>query len=315
VQDVLFIQGGKTDAWNEFGYTTAPTNNDLLFLALGAAFDPAAPPWDYVGGAANACTTQGPAVAWHTTAAFSTAGVLLFGGVPSSGDPFAMGGKDSASLLDVWNQAAPSWTCEPNDWAGEPVRRIKHASASFNGLVYLIGGMKADGSGEAFADHYAFDPTGPSFMQLSTSNAPPAIYGHKVVMLPDGRAVVLGGYVGSSGTYNPFTTVWLLDTTQSPPSWSSPSVSSSNAPTSRIGFVAVPIDNGRILMQGGSDEPRQTVYSDGWILDTTQNPWTWTQIQALSQVGQRVDHFAVQYGNSVIFGFGGYRGFTKLTCG
>jgi hypothetical protein len=306
VQDVLFIQGGKTDAWNTFGYTSAPTNNDLLFLDLDRAFDPAQPPWDYVGGSANACTTQGPAVAWHTVSAFSTAGVLLFGGAPSPGDPYAMSGADSASLLDIWDQDAPVWTCQANGWASEPMRRIKHSSASFGGKVFLIGGLKADGSGNALADHYVFDPTVPSFTRLSSTDAPPDIYGHVSAVLPDGRAVVMGGYVSSAGAYNPFTSIWVLDTTQSPATWAVASVSSSTVPASRIGFVAAAIDSGRILIQGGSDEPRQTVYSDGWILDTTQNPWTWTEVPALTQVGQRVDHFAVQYGSSVVFGFGGF---------
>lgn len=301
---MLFIQGGKTDEWNQFGYTTAPTNNDLLFLSLSSAFDPSSPPWDYVGGSANACTTQGPAVAWHTISAFTSSGVLLFGGVPSPGDAFAMSGTNSASLLDVWDQTEPSWTCEPNDWAGEPMRRIKHATASFDGNVYLFGGMKADGSGEAFAENYNFDPSRPSFIQINPLNGPPDIYGHKAVMLPDGRAVILGGYIGSSSTYNPFTSIWVLQTPPQNAVWSSPSVSSGSVPTPRIGFVAVAIDSGRILIHGGSDEPRQNVYSDGWILDTTQDPWAWTQVQALTQVGQRVDHFAIQYGSSVIFGFG-----------
>jgi hypothetical protein len=40
------------------------------------------------------------------------------------------------------------------------------------------------------------------------------------------------------------------------------------------------------------------------MLDTTTNPWTWSRIDALSQIGARRDHFAVCYGGQVIFGFG-----------
>ena len=48
----------------------------------------------------------------------------------------------------------------------------------------------------------------------------------------------------------------------------------------------------------------QTVFGDGWVLDTTQSPMSWTTVDALLQVGPRRDHFAVAVGSEVIFGFG-----------
>jgi hypothetical protein len=300
----LFVHGGKTDEFNMQGYDSAPSTNDILYLSLSSSFDTSSPPWDYVGGMYNSCSTQGPSIAYHSISAFSPADLLLFGGAPSPGDPFAMRGADSASLLNIWNRETPAWTCEPQSWANEPMRRLRHSSASYGGKVYLVGGVMADGSQAGMSDHYVFDPTTPTFTRLGTTNGPPDIWGHASLMMPDGRMIVLGGYIPSSTTLNPFSIIWVLDTTQPNAGWSSPSVSTANLPTSRVGFAATILDGGKILIQGGSDSTHQTVYSDGWILDTTQNPWTWTRITELDQVGQRREHFAIAYGSSVIFGFG-----------
>ena len=71
-----------------------------------------------------------------------------------------------------------------------------------------------------------------------------------------------------------------------------------------MAFAATSISNGKVLIHGGCDVSVQTNVADGWILDTTQNPMTWTQVAALSQVGTRRDHFAVSLGDLVVFGFG-----------
>ena len=58
------------------------------------------------------------------------------------------------------------------------------------------------------------------------------------------------------------------------------------------------------MIQGGCDSSFETNFADGWVLDTTTNPWAWSGIDALAQIGARRDHFAVSYGGQVIFGFG-----------
>jgi hypothetical protein len=177
-----------------------------------------------------------------------------------------------------------------------------HSAAQYGGYVFVVGGVQADGSGHAFADHYRFDPSVPEFGALGANGGPGAIFGHVAVVLGDGRMLVFGGLTNNN--LNPFTDIWVLDTTNLGAGWSMASVSGDSVPSPRRGFAATAIDANHVLIQGGQDAEMQNVYGDGWILDTTSSPWAWTQVASLSQLGPRRDHFAVQYGSSVVFGFG-----------
>lgn len=86
--------------------------------------------------------------------------------------------------------------------------------------------------------------------------------------------------------------------------WTLASVTGSNLPSARAAFAVVLLNDGRILIQGGTDAAFQTNLADGWILDPSKNPMTWTSVSALSQVGARRDHFAFNAGGQVVFGFG-----------
>ena len=299
----MFLYGGKTDQYNTFGYDSAPWNNDLLFLSLSTAFDPSAPPWQYVSGSQNASiTSQGPTLAWHTLSAFNSSYALIFGGSAGPLSVITLDNNDSAELLNVLNDMQPIFIPLPQGWAGEPQRRMRHATASINGSLYIIGGEAADGSGNLFSTHYLFIPSIPIFIELPTENAPPGIMGHAAVILPDGRLLVFGGI--SQGQLVPFTECWVLDTTQSNFMWIQASIDQSALPSPRSSFAYVLLDDGRVLIHGGTDAAFQSAFDDGWILDPSRSPMTWTLVPALSQLGGRKDHFAINAGGQVVFGCG-----------
>ncbi|KAJ3568723.1 hypothetical protein NP233_g5529 [Leucocoprinus birnbaumii] len=304
INDALFVYSGKSDPFNSYSYTSAPNVNDLLYLPLSQSFDPANPPWQLLSSSSEPSTSQGPALAWHTLSAFNTTGALLFGGEPGpNSQPPTLVQPDSAALLDLSNNAQPVWYPQATSWGGEPIRRIYHSSATApSGVVYIIGGQKADGSGIGLSDHYAFNPQTLTFSQLPTQNGPPAIYGHASIMTPDGQLIVFGG--ASQDSLSPLSTVWALDTTQETLAWSQLEVVNSTVPTPRRGFAATAIGSGKILIQGGSDASLQNNLDDGWVLDTAQNPAVWTPVAQLSQIGARRDHFAICSNGLVIFGFG-----------
>ncbi|KAH9481303.1 Adagio protein 2 [Psilocybe cubensis] len=306
INDALYIFGGKTDNYNSFSYTSAPNNNDLLYLSLSSPFDASAPPWDLVSSSTNLSTSQGPALAWSTLSALNTSTILLFGGQPGPNSPIVItDAADSADLLDVFSRLSPNWIIEPAFWLNEPIRRIRHSTVTApSGLVFIFGGEKADGSRNGFSDHYVFDPNALNFTLLPLDNAPPDIYGHTSIILPDGRILVFGGFCQSLGKLLPFSTIWILDTKQANLTWSVVELVQTDVPSPRMAFVAVLISGGKIIIQGGSDANLQNNFSDGWVLDTTQSPMTWTPVDALSQLGPRRDHFGVSSGEQVIFGFG-----------
>jgi len=304
INDALFVYGGKTDQYNAYGYTSAPWSNDLLFLSLSSPFDPSNPPWQYVSGSQNtSISSQGTALAWHTLSAFNSSFCLIFGGNtgPESGIVL-LDNNDSAGFLIVADRTAPTFLPLPTNWASEPQRRMRHATASINGSIYIIGGEAADGSGNTFSTHFVFIPSVPTFVQLPSENAPPGIFGHTAVILLDGRLLVFGGI--SQGQLVPLSSIWILDTTIFPLTWVLASVDESNLPNPRASFAVVLLDDGRILVHGGTDATFQSAFADGWILDPSTSPMAWTAVPALSQVGPRKDHFAVNAGGQVVFGFG-----------
>ena len=257
--------------------------------------------------------SSGPYVAWHTISVINDSALLLFGGQPSANSA-ALDLADSVYALDLLNGDQPKWVSSPQSWANEPIRRIRHTSASSpSGPVFIIGGEKADGSGDALPDNYIFDPSVPSFTQLPGADGPTGIYDHASVMLNDGRLLILGGFSQSQGSLVPFSSVWLLDTASSASSWSLILTLNGSLPSPRRAFAATVLFNNNVLIHGGGDEVLQQNYDDGWVLNTSSDPMTWTEVTTLTQLGQRRDHFAVavQSGYQVLFGFG-QSGCTKL---
>jgi hypothetical protein len=298
----LLIHGGKTDQFNLYSYTSAPNTNDLLYLPLTSSFSAESPPWILVSNSPN---SSSPFLAWHTLSPSNLPNILLFGGSPDPNSATVIVSlADSAALLNVASPLQPVWSLKTTSWAGEPVRRMRHSTATASSSqVFIIGGEMADGSGNTLPDHYVFNPTVPSFTLLPP-NGPPDLYGHASIILPDGRLLVFGGYSPSQLTLLPFSTIWVLDTSQSNLAWSVIQTSTTSLPSPRIAFAAVLLNDGGILIHGGSDTELQINFADGWILDTSQSTMGWTQVEALSQLGARRDHFAAPQGNLVLFGFG-----------
>ncbi|KAJ7261735.1 hypothetical protein B0H12DRAFT_334045 [Mycena haematopus] len=294
----LFVQGGKQDQFNQFSYTSAPAQGDLLYLPLEASFSVDSPPWVLISDPTNSTESPGPAVAWHTLSAYNNSLLLLFGGMPSPSVPIATG-VDSAWLLNVYNRLIPQFTQEVSAWANEPERREHHAAVSaITGKVYIFGGEAVDGSVAEFTEHYVFDPNATTFTALPTDNAPPGLTGHAAIILPNGQILIFGG-VSANGLLS-FDTIYIFDTNTD--TWSTQTIVSSTLPGGRRDFAYVLLDDNAILIHGGCDAVFENTYSDGYIYNITTT--TWTSVPALEELGQRRDHFAVSYGGQVIFGFG-----------
>lgn len=304
LENLLYVHGGLTDQYDQYSYTSAPPTSELLLLDLSISFSATSPPWQLLSNTTT--TSSSPTLGWHTLSAFDTTSFLLFGGQPGPNSQTVLTSLNgSATLVSAYDRTDPSFFIEPQNWAGEPMRRIRHSASSTGGKIWIVGGEKADGSGNAFSDHYFFNPILQEFVELpSGGNAPPDIYGHASLILPDGRLLVLGGYCASCGGLIPLNTIWSLDTTQATLAWDTISLSNSTMPNPRRDFAAVVLVTGEILIHGGGDGELQTTYSDGWILNTTQNPMVWEEVQSLQQLGARKDHLAVQCNGQVLFAFG-----------
>lgn len=303
VDNLLYVSGGKTDQYGSYSYTSAPTSNDLFTLDLSKSFNPSSPPWAYISGSQDSATPQGVELAWHSLAAYNTSQLLMFGGDGGPNSPIVLPSQsNSAQILDI--SSTPKWASESEGWAGQPPRRIHQTLASNGGKVYLVGGEKDDGSNAGYSDHYVFDPTKPQFTQLPSNNGPPDIYGHCAVILSDGTMLVFGGYSASEAKMISFSTIWTFDTTSPSPSWSTATISGDSLPPTRRDFACSWLEGDKVIIHGGSDVSFSTSYSDGWILDASKSPMGWSSVSALSALGARRDHTAVQVGSQVLFFFG-----------
>ena len=293
----MYIHGGKIDQNNAYSYNSAPNTNELLALNFGRSFDLSSTPWITLN------ATGGPLVAFHTITAYSTSQALVFGGDAGTSVPLPTR-NDSAWQLTI-NGASASWTSRGEGWADQPMRRQFHSSVLYKDIVYITGGEKVDGSGLAFSQLYAFNPSGPTFTAIAAVNGPPDLVGHAALALGDGRIVVLGGLSRSTSALLPLDTVYIYDAAQS--SWSTMTIGGSPTPVPRRNFAATVIDVDKILIHGGADAPLQTALSDGAILDLKKRQWS--AVPTLNQaLGSRFDHTAVTVGTSVFFFFGEHRG-------
>ncbi|KAH7913774.1 hypothetical protein BJ138DRAFT_1145234 [Hygrophoropsis aurantiaca] len=304
LENTLYVHGGLTDPFNTYSYSSAPPIAEVLSLDLSTSFDANSPPWQLLSNSTTSASS--PAVAWHSLSAFNTTTLLLFGGQPGPNSQTVLTTlNNSAMLVSAFDRTEPVFLTEPQNWASQPMRRMRYSASSTDGKIWIIGGEEADGSGNAFSDHYVFDPFSLEFILLPSVNAPPGIFGHVSLILPDGKLVVFGGVCPScGGDLVPLNTIWSLDTTQENLIWNPLSIDGNSLPSSRRDFAAVVLDNGNVLIQGGGDAQLENTFSDGWILNTNQNPMVWQPVAALEQIGARKDHFAVQIAGQVIFGFG-----------
>ena len=299
----MYIHGGKIDQSNAYSYNSAPNTDELLALNFERSFDLGSTPWTTVN------ETGGPLVAFHTITAFSTSQALVFGGDAGTSVPLPTR-NDSAWQLTI-NGASASWTSYSEGWAAQPMRRQYHSSVVYKGIVYIIGGEKADGSNIAFSQPYIFTPSGPSFTVITAANGPPGLVGHATLALGDGRIVVLGGLSRSTSTLLPLNTIYVYDVAQL--SWSTLTVGGSSTPVPRRNFAATVINTDKILIHGGADASFQTALSDGAILDLTKLQWS--AVPALSEtLGSRFDHTAVTVGTSVFFLFGEHTSSNSYEC-
>jgi hypothetical protein len=301
--NVLYVHGGKVPS-NQASYNSAPVTNDLFSLDLSNSFQASQPPWTFLSGSANSSTSQGPAVAFHTLSAVSSTLALCFGGDGGPSMPLSTL-ADSAWTLTLSSSISANWSSQLQGWASEPVRRVYHA-ASYDvslGSVWITGGMKVDGSA-VLSDAFTFTST-PSFQPISSASGQlPQIYGHKSFRLPTGELIFIGG--AAQGNLSPLSTIYLYNASSPSPSWSAINATGTS-PSPRRNFAATMINNGKILIHGGTssigDTPNQLL-SDGFILDTSQQPMTWSGVPNLSSLGPRTDHLIASSGNQVLFAFG-----------
>lgn len=273
-----------------------------------------------------------PSAAYHTLSILSSNAssysALLYGGdVSDTALPTA---TDSSYLLDLpagFHSASASsdleltWSHPANDWADQPMRRIKAATATVAGpntvFHYVFGGLRNDGSA-GFDELWCFQAgaaslSDPSWTRASTSGTgPPVSYGHTMTLLSNQdqyRLLVMGGQ-NSNNALNSLSTVYIFtpsETDRCSGQWSS-FEPSGTAPTNRQGHAAVALSSNEVLIHGGADAGESSVYSDMARLTFEDSfasaEWSPVSPSGGSGPGARYMHSAARSGDQVLFAFG-----------
>ncbi|KAF8754213.1 Galactose oxidase, central domain [Rhizoctonia solani] len=263
--NTLYVHGGKVDPYNAYTYSSAPGTNDLLSLDLSSSFD--VRPTMGICQRFQRCFHKSRAVRrFHSLTAFDERSMLLFGG--DGGPPMPLpSGSDSAWLLNISGPNTPTWIKQPEGWASEPMRSIRHSAASSFGRVWIIGGEKSDGSNLPVDGNYVFH----HLCRLLTYSQSTM---HRLFLLDIPH------------------TLWFVDTSLPVPVWTT-SNASGDVPTPRREFACTVLGDGRVFLHGGADATLQTVYSDAAILDVSRTPMRWSTIGGFEEIGARRNHMAV----------------------
>ena len=319
----ILIQGGRSDPTNAYSYTSAPlvgTEDDLTWLSLDQAFETGDVPW--VRGSSAAVTP----VCWGISAWLGGGGdpelgpgyLISFGG---DGGPLLplQTSNDSLVLSQLVQPSADDagpLTLNPmtTDGSGEPMRRWSSALVRWDeGRVWVVGGIKGDGSGLGFKDCYEVEVgLGGTVRMNQKADLPVDLAGHRGVRVGVGNGgggddgiLVLGGWSPSTLTLVSMDKGYLFTPSSSSGDsglgeWrtvdlspSSSSTSSSNkVPPARRGFTLTLVSSTKAILFGGiastsisgGEDDGSIGFDDLWELDL--EGFVWKELSGAEDQGQ-----------------------------
>ncbi|XP_036334206.1 uncharacterized protein LOC118744894 [Rhagoletis pomonella] len=107
-----------------------------------------------------------------------------------------------------------------------------------------------------------------------TLPSPPPMAGHSASVHGD-RMVIFGGYQIADGVNSNSNETWCLDLNEL--KWWQPRFMGNTKPPPRYGQFQLLLDECHLLIVGGCGGPN-SVYSDAWLLDMSQEAWLWRAI-------------------------------------
>ncbi|HXP80566.1 MAG TPA: kelch repeat-containing protein [Verrucomicrobiae bacterium] len=221
------------------------------------------------------------------TATLLTNGTVLYtgGGIPSAGS--------SSSQAEIYNPASSTSTPTGSMVIG---RCSETATLLQNGKVLFAGGQA---SGGATASAELYDPLAGTF--TATGSMSVARSGHAATLLSSGQVLIAGGENCSSSCVD-FNTAELYD-----PNSGTFSPTTGNLATPYVGAAAILLNNGKVLVAGGSTDGA-TLNSFAELYDPTTGLFT----QSGAMVHPRSSFTATLLQNGNVLIAGGAAGATEL---
>lgn len=193
---------------------------------------------------------------------------------------------------ELYNPATNSWSYTATDMASY---HYSHTSTVLDdGTVLVVGGFGNIGVRTNAVDLY--DPVADTWTAKATMSA--ARSGHTATLLNDGRVFIIGGVISSGGSNVITATTAFYD--PSTDSWAN----GPNLNTARSGHRTVMLDNGSIMVTGGTIVGGTIITSvEIW---SPSSPTSWTTVN--SMLYRRSNHTATLLTDGTVLVAGGTGG-------
>jgi hypothetical protein len=206
------------------------------------------------------------------------------------------GGYSSNPLDDTWLNTATNWSAGPTTSTGEG--RYEVAMARQGSTIVLFGGFdNTNGSSPYLFDTWVFDGT--SWTEPSTvSIAPSQRAGHAMATLPNGNAILFGGFNGNV----PLGDTWVFDGT----TWTETNTGTTGSvPQARYDCAMASLADKVVLFGGTTSTSASSAAGDTW---TTTDGVTWTSVTTPTAPAGRYALAMATLGTSKVVLFGGSTG-------
>jgi len=224
--------------------TLLPDGQVLLVGGFALPFDGTAATerYDSKRGTWTATAPLGTSRISHTATLLNNGKVLVVGGIPDAKNT----GLDTAELYDpVTDRWAPAGTLADT--------RVGHtATLLADGTVLVVGGMTLGGGvGASLATAERYDPATDRWTLAGSLGA--GRFGHRAVLLPDGRVLVIGGVTTGAGGQE--SSARITDTTAIYDPVNNNWTPGAVLTTARVGHTATLLPDGHVLVTGGKLSP------------------------------------------------------------
>ncbi|KAG0309374.1 hypothetical protein BGZ98_003169 [Dissophora globulifera] len=244
-------------------------------------------------------------VAGGETVANLTSSPLLLFDTASINASSAHWSPIALSTNTTTNATAPTTNATAPTTTPPPFHQLYHTSLTTgkDGILLHGGYRSTVANGSTIPSLFTLNPRyhlAPlSTAAVSTALNSPSLARHTMTLMPDGRAIILGG-IDSQGVLSNLSMAYIMDTQANSTAWKIVQLSG-KPPDPRVAFSTVMVNSTTLLVYGGTNDYKQAF----WVTFYLDLPtMTWSSPNAQGNIPKRWGHTATMAGSVMVVAFG-----------